>query len=150
MAKLLPQTVRGGDQGLLRLQGTGCGLGVDRILFGIDYLKKRTPEDVVETAITRALAGRAPGADPLVLRGHTGSVPAVAWGALDDKAVLASGGRDGTVRLWDPAAGAQLQVLEAQSPVHAVVWCGVDDRVVLASAGDDRTVRLWTRPPVRS
>ena len=34
--------------------------------------------------------------------GDTGEVLWGAWGLIGDRAVLATGGEDGTVRLWDP------------------------------------------------
>jgi WD40 repeat protein len=39
------------------------------------------------------------------LSGHTGAVRWGAWGRLTDRPVLATGGLDGTVRLWDPQTG---------------------------------------------
>jgi WD40 repeat protein len=55
---------------------------------------------------------------------------------------LASAGDDGTVRLWDPATGAELAALSGHTgPVYAVAFSPDGRRV--ASAGDDATVRLW-------
>ena len=67
-------------------------------------------------------------------------VHSVAWGG--DGARLASGGDDGTVRVWDVAAGCELHRLKAPgSKVWSVAWAGDGER--LASGESDRTVRVW-------
>ena len=55
---------------------------------------------------------------------------------------LASAGGDGTVRLWDPATGAELAALTGHAGRVTAVAFSPDGRR-LASAGDDGTVRLW-------
>ena len=58
--------------------------------------------------------------------------------------LLASGGGDGTVRIWDPATGQQRAMLEGhQGGVNAVCPVTVAGEALLASGGDDRTVRIW-------
>jgi WD40 repeat protein len=81
------------------------------------------------------------------LPGHSGPVRTMAALRLSDgRTLLASGGNDATVRLWDPltasAAGAPLA--GHTGPVHALAAVSLrDGRTVLASGGDDGTVRLW-------
>ena len=75
-------------------------------------------------------------------------VKSVAFGTgAGGRPLLASGGGDGTVRLWDPTTGAP-----AGEPLtgHTEHWVtsvafgtGPDGRPLLASGGEDRTVRLW-------
>ena len=63
----------------------------------------------------------------------------------DGRDLLASGGDDGTVRLWDPGPASQL-ACPARPPGLRSMRCArstVDGRDLLASGGDDGTVRLW-------
>jgi len=75
------------------------------------------------------------------LPGHTGNVNAVAFGPSGQ---LATGGDDGTVRLWDPA-GTEPRVLPVPGRVLSLAFDPSGQR--LAVGGDDRAIRIW---PVRT
>ena len=77
---------------------------------------------------------------PLVLRGHTAGVNAVAWSP--DFSRLATSSEDGTARVWDVSSGQELLQLTGHSgAVNQVAWS--PDGSLLATAGDDGTVWLW-------
>ena len=106
------------------------------------------------------------GASAHSLVGHQGAVLSVSWSPVDEY-VLASGGSDGTVRLWDVRRGAgSLGVMDLEDSVgvggedglgkrararghgkahvgacNGVVW--TDDGKFLVTAGHDERVRVW-------
>jgi RNA polymerase sigma factor (sigma-70 family) len=71
---------------------------------------------------------------------HYGGVLAVAYSP--DGRLLASGSEDGTVRLWDAAAGRELHALRGHGREVASVAFSPDGKV-LASGSLDNTIRLW-------
>ncbi|BBB01333.1 hypothetical protein RVR_8697 [Actinacidiphila reveromycinica] len=69
-----------------------------------------------------------------------------AWGRSGDRAVLATAGLGGVVRVWDAASGAEVGVLHT-GPAYERAWGRwgrrTDERAVLAVGGADGSVRLW-------
>ena len=83
---------------------------------------------------------RPPGRNGAILTGHTGEVEAVA--VAPDGSWLASGGGDGTVRIWDVATGQERAVLTGHTGGVMAVAVAPDGSW-LASGGGDGTVRIW-------
>lgn len=77
--------------------------------------------------------------------GHTDQVLWGAWSQLDDQPVLATGGGDGTVRLWDARThnpiGAPFR--SRTDKVRWGAWGRLGGEPVLATGGDRGTVELW-------
>ena len=81
----------------------------------------------------------------LTLTSHTGRVAAVAVGRVGDREVIVSGGKDGTVQVWDAASG-QPVGLPLTGPADRVAAVAVgqgEDREVMIAGGKDGTVQVW-------
>jgi WD40 repeat protein len=106
----------------------------------------QTPADLVAALDHLTRTGHLPaGPRPPVLApvrrltGHAGGVWGVSLSADGRRAL--SGGADGTLRLWDLAAGRELRVLVGAGPeVRAVALSG-DGRLALSASG--ATLKLW-------
>ena len=76
------------------------------------------------------------------LRGHTGSVYSVAWSPNGN--ILASGGRDGTVRLWNPNTGVNYAVLRGhQDRIRDVAFSPNGQMLASVSPDVSPNLILW-------
>jgi WD40 repeat protein len=76
---------------------------------------------------------------------HALGVRSVAFGMIDNRAVVVSGSDDRTIRLWDARMGEAIgKPLEGHTfKVTAVALGAVDGHAVVVSGDDDGTIRLW-------
>ncbi len=77
---------------------------------------------------------------PATFRGHKDSLYAAALSP--DGQVLATGGYDSAIKLWNVASGRELRTLEGHNGAVFELAFRADGQV-LASASGDRTVKLW-------
>lgn len=111
---------------------------VDLVLPRLDKIARLRPEPSGLRGLEWGYLKRLCRLDLGTLAGHT--VPVLAVASTPDGRFLASGGRDGTVRLWDVALQKEVRTLAGHvGAVRSLVF-GSD---WLASAGDDHIVRLW-------
>ncbi len=111
----------------------GCGLLADTVAMRLD-------------SRWHCRAALWSGSSHRILTGHTGEVRAlVAVPLADGGTLLASGGDDDTVRLWDPLTGTPRGKLTGHTGgVRALVAVPLaDGSTLLASGGHDRAVIIW-------
>jgi WD40 repeat protein len=88
-------------------------------------------------------ASVAPRTEWAVLEGHAG-INALCSCQVNGRTLLASGGDEGTVRIWDVATGEVQDVRQDHTgAVNALCAVEIGGRILLASGGHDRTVRIW-------
>ncbi|KAL4922860.1 WD40-repeat-containing domain protein [Aspergillus aurantiobrunneus] len=75
-----------------------------------------------------------------LLRGHLRGVSAVRYSP--DASMIASGGADGAVKVWDASTGKLIHTFEGHlAGISTISWS--PDGATIASGSDDKTIRLW-------
>ncbi|KAL2854467.1 WD40-repeat-containing domain protein [Aspergillus pseudoustus] len=78
--------------------------------------------------------------EKFLLRGHLRGVSAVKFSP--DAGMIASGGADGAIKVWDTSTGKLIHTFEGHlAGVSTISW--TPDGATIASGSDDKTIRLW-------
>lgn len=118
---------------------TGKRLDVSLLLALGAYAKDRRLQSL--DALMKALVAARSSGSAAIMHGHSGAVMAVAVSPRGGR--VASGGADGTVRLWSTRTHRQIgRTLRGHDDRVNDVAFSPDGRL-LASASDDGTARLW-------
>jgi len=78
--------------------------------------------------------------EPVLLRGHTSAVTAVA--IAPDAETLVTGSDDGSARVWHLASGCQLALYWGHIGGVSAVTCSLDGKLIVTAA-KDATARIW-------
>ena len=78
--------------------------------------------------------------EPVLLRGHTSAVTAVA--IAPDAGTLVTGSDDGSARVWHLASGRQLALYWGHIGGVSAVTCSLDGKLIVTAA-KDATARIW-------
>ena len=108
------------------------------LLLALQAMRTRPSARARSAVVAALVAARDPGV-VAILHGHSAAVGSVAFGPRG--LTIASGGDDGTIRLWDARTHKQLAALPAQGSVSNIA--ASRDGRTLASAGPDGVIRLW-------
>ena len=120
-------------------------LGEAAVSLGLSDVQQVLATGHIEASYSVDWARICPDSSMLTLTGHTGAVNSVSFARVDGLDVVASGGYDKVLRLWNCATGKLIgPPLEGHDgPVWSVAFGTLQGRTVLVSASWDGTVRLW-------
>jgi len=89
--------------------------------------------------------------NPISYSGHRAAVLSVAWSPNPQLAVLASGGVDQTVQVWDTQGNRQHDFENLGAPVSSITWSANGNRLVVGTLGDgEYELLLSTNASTRS
>jgi eukaryotic-like serine/threonine-protein kinase len=89
--------------------------------------------------------------NPITYSGHRAAVLSVAWSPNPQLAVLASGGEDQTVQVWDTQENRQHDFENLGAPVSSITWSANGNRLVVGTLGDgEYELLLSTNASTRS
>src|SRR5580704_4635028 len=108
-----------------------------RRLMGISIIFLRHLAIMVFAA---AVGWPAPRTEFVAQTGHTNAVDAIAFSR--DGSLLASGGHDAIIKLWDVRSGSELRALAGHTNTITALVFSKDGKTVV-SGGLDSTVRFW-------